>query len=49
MGKTRNSVSEDARVEILSRCNNRCCVCQTPFVVLHHIAKATNKDPFSLL
>src|SRR6266404_4780045 len=35
--KVRTAVSEDLKCEILTRSNNRCCVCQTPFVQLHHI------------
>jgi len=35
--KTRTAVPGDLKSEILSRSNNRCCVCQTPFVQLHHI------------
>jgi hypothetical protein len=38
---TRTAVPEELKSEILSRSNNRCCVCQTPFVVLHHI----DEDP----
>lgn len=34
---TRVAVPEQLKSEILSRTNNRCCVCQTPFVQLHHL------------
>lgn len=30
-------LKEATRLEILSKCNNRCCVCQTPFIQIHHI------------
>jgi formate-dependent nitrite reductase cytochrome c552 subunit len=38
---TRTAVPEELKAEILTRSNNRCCVCQTPFVQLHHI----DEDP----
>jgi hypothetical protein len=41
MGKTRISVPENIKLEVISKCNNRCCVCQTPFIVIHHI----DEDP----
>lgn len=37
MSKTRIEVPENMRLEILARCNNRCCICQTPFIVIHHL------------
>ncbi len=37
MAKQRIGVPEATRLELISRCNNRCCVCQTPFVVVHHL------------
>jgi len=41
MTKTRASVSETTRLEVISKCNNRCCICQTPFIVIHHL----DEDP----
>ncbi len=41
MKKSRVSVPEDTRLDLIGRCNNRCCLCQTPFVVIHHI----DEDP----
>jgi hypothetical protein len=41
MAKIRIPVPEDTRLEVIARCNNRCCICQTPFVVIHHI----DEDP----
>lgn len=41
MAKNRKAVPRSTRQDILAACNNRCCVCQTPFVVLHHI----DEDP----
>jgi hypothetical protein len=41
MPKLRTQVPDDIRLEVISRCNNRCCVCQTPFVVVHHL----DEDP----
>lgn len=41
----RTAVPEEIKSEILSRTNNRCCVCQTPFVQLHHIdGNPSNND-----
>lgn len=37
MPKNRVDVPESTLAELLSRSNNRCCVCQTPFVVVHHV------------
>jgi len=41
MPKLRVTVPELTVVDLISRCNNRCCVCQTPFIVKHHI----DEDP----
>jgi hypothetical protein len=41
MRKQRVAVPESTRLELLSRSNNRCCVCQIPFVVVHHL----DEDP----
>jgi len=41
MTKERKPISETIKHEVISRCNNRCCVCQTPFIVIHHI----DEDP----
>ena len=30
-------LKESVKLEIISRCNNRCCICQAPFVQIHHI------------
>lgn len=44
--KTRTPIPEDVKSDVLSRSNNRCCICQTPFVVLHHIDEdPSNNDP----
>jgi len=37
-------VHEELKAEILSRSNNRCCVCQTPFVQLHHIDEGPSNN-----
>ena len=37
MAAKRIAVPEPVRLEVLAACNNRCCVCQTPFVQIHHI------------
>jgi hypothetical protein len=37
MTKRRKPIPEAIRLEVISKCNNRCCVCQTPFIVIHHI------------
>jgi hypothetical protein len=39
--KTRVQIPESTRVDILGKCNNRCCVCQAPFIVFHHL----DEDP----
>jgi|GEM_PF-614536 len=30
-------IPESMRIEVIEKTNNRCCVCQTPFVQIHHI------------
>jgi hypothetical protein len=37
MVKDKKTIPEDTKIKVISLSNNRCCVCQTPFVVLHHI------------
>ncbi len=37
MNKKRIALKESLRLEIIAKCNNRCCICQTPFIVIHHI------------
>lgn len=41
MAKTRIPIPEALRLDIIAKCNNRCCICQTPFIVIHH----TDEDP----
>ena len=41
MVKTRSAVPEQLKREIIGRSNNRCCVCQTPFINIHHV----DQDP----
>lgn len=49
MSSARIAVPEKLRLETLAKCNNRCCVCQIPFVVLHHIDEnPSNNDPDNL-
>jgi len=46
---SRKSVSEKLRIEIMSKANNRCCVCQTPFFQIHHLdGDPSNNDPDNL-
>jgi len=46
---SRTHIKESVKLEILAKCNNRCCVCQTPFVVIHHIdGNPSNNDPNNL-
>jgi hypothetical protein len=41
----RTTIPEGIKAEVLSRSNNRCCVCQVPFVQIHHIdCDPTNND-----
>jgi hypothetical protein len=37
----RIAIPEATRLEIIAKSNNRCCVCQTPFVQIHNL----NEDP----
>ena len=37
MSKVRVAIPEELRLDVIERCNNRCCICQTPFIVIHHI------------
>jgi hypothetical protein len=37
LNKKRVNIPESIKIEILSLSNNRCCVCQTPFIQFHHI------------
>jgi len=45
----RKSVPEKLRIEVMSKANNRCCVCQTPFFQIHHLdGDPSNNDPDNL-
>jgi hypothetical protein len=44
--KTRVAIPEELKNEILSRSNNRCCVCQMPFVQFHHIDEDPSNNDF---
>jgi hypothetical protein len=47
--KLRVSVPEAVRLDVIARTNNRCCVCQTPFVQIHHVdSDPCNNDPDNL-
>jgi hypothetical protein len=47
--KERFAIEESVRVEIIARSNNRCCICQTPFIVIHHIDEnPSNNEPNNL-
>jgi hypothetical protein len=41
MSNKRLSIPEKTQDEIIFKCNNRCCICQTPFIHIHHI----DEDP----
>jgi len=41
MNKKRISLKESLKQEIIVKSNNRCCICQTPFIVIHHV----DEDP----
>jgi hypothetical protein len=47
--KTRTAIPEDLKAEVLSRANNRCCVCQVPFVQFHHIDEDPSNNDFDNL
>lgn len=42
-------LKEAVRLEIISKCNNRCCICQTPFVQIHHIDGDRSNNDFDNL
>lgn len=43
---SRTPIPEKLKQEIISYSNNRCCVCQTPFIQFHHIDEdSSNNDP----
>ncbi|MGO9261041.1 MAG: HNH endonuclease [Bryobacteraceae bacterium] len=44
--KTRTAIPEDLKSDILSKSNNRCCICQTPFIQFHHIDEGPSKNDF---
>ena len=45
----RKSIPEKLRIEVMSKANNRCCVCQTPFFQIHHLdGDPSNNDPDNL-
>ena len=49
MNKERITLKESLRLEIIAKCNNRCCICQTPFIIIHHIdGDPSNNDPDNL-
>jgi phosphopantothenoylcysteine synthetase/decarboxylase len=49
MAKPRVTVPENVRLDVIARANSRCCICQTPFVQVHHIdSDPSNNDPGNL-
>ena len=49
MKKSRFALEESLKIEIIAKCNNRCCICQTPFIIIHHIdGDPSNNDPDNL-
>ena len=44
--KTRTPIPEDLKSDILSKSNNRCCICQTPFIHFHHIDEDPSNNIF---
>lgn len=49
MKKSRFALEESLKIEIIAKCNNRCCTCQTPFIVIHHIDEdPSNNNPDNL-
>lgn len=42
-------LKESTRLEIISKCNNRCCICQTPFIQIHHIDGDPSNNDFNNL
>jgi hypothetical protein len=49
MNKKRVTLNEHQRLEIISKSNNSCCICQIPFIIVHHIdGDPSNNDPDNL-
>lgn len=45
----RKQLTDKERLEIIEKCSNSCCVCQTPFIQVHHIdGDSSNNDPDNL-
>jgi len=42
-------LKESLKLEIISRSNNRCCICQTPFIQIHHIDGDPSNNDFDNL
>ena len=42
-------IPESLRTEVIAKASNSCCVCQTPFIEIHHIdGNPSNNDPANL-
>jgi hypothetical protein len=49
MSKTRTAIPESLKREIIARSNNRCCICQVPFINIHHLDEnPSNNHPDNL-
>jgi hypothetical protein len=44
MTKNRIAIPENIRLEVISKSNNRCCVCQTPFIIIHHLDETPSNN-----
>lgn len=42
-------MSEKIKTEIIFKSNNRCCICQTPFIQIHHIDSNRENNEFDNL
>lgn len=40
---------EELKIEVIHKSNNRCCICQTPFIQIHHIDMNHNNNIFDNL
>ena len=50
MTKIRKKLTDKERLEIIEKCSNSCCICQTPFIQVHHIDEnPSNNDPDNLV
>lgn len=42
-------ISESQKIEVIEKTNNHCCICQTPFIHIHHIDENRENNSFDNL